>query len=132
MNSLALEEYVEFFRRESGIGVTVLRFSNVYGPGAEPRRGQGVIAAWVRALALGQRVQLIGSEEAERDFVYVADAADAVERVLGAEPGPSTWAAAGPFRSRPSSSTCGRGRGSTRSSTASRRAGSTFPPPTST
>ncbi len=87
VNSLALEEYVEFFRRESGIGVTVLRFSNVYGPGAEPRRGQGVIAAWVRALALGQRVQLIGSEEAERDFVYVADAADAVERVLGAEPG---------------------------------------------
>lgn len=87
VNSLAVEAFVDYFRRESGVAATTLRFSNIYGPGAEPRRGQGVIAAWCRALALGRPITLIGSDEARRDFLFVADAAEAVELALTAPAG---------------------------------------------
>lgn len=87
VNSLAVEAFVDFFRRERGIEATTLRFSNVYGPGAEPRRGQGVIAAWCRALALGRPITIIGSEAARRDFAFVGDAARAVELALDAPAG---------------------------------------------
>lgn len=84
VNYLAVEGFADFYRREIGMDVTTLRFSNVYGPGAEPRRGQGVIAAWTRALALGRPVVLIGPDTAQRDFVYASDAAAAIEASLGA------------------------------------------------
>jgi len=87
VNSLAVEAYAAYFARETPIEVSVLRFSNVYGPGAEPRRGQGVIAAWCRALALGRPLAIIGPESARRDFVYVTDAADAVERSIAGPAG---------------------------------------------
>lgn len=84
VNSVAAESFASYYRREHGMAVSVLRFSNVYGPGAEPRRGQGVISAWARALAIGQPVTLIGSEEARRDFVFSTDAAIAVRLALSA------------------------------------------------
>jgi len=81
-NYLAVEGFADFYRREHGIEVVVLRFSNVYGPGAISKGGQGVIAAWVSALALGHPVVVIGSDQARRDFVYSSDAAAAVEAAL--------------------------------------------------
>lgn len=87
VNYLAVEAFADFYRREVGMDVTVLRFSNVYGPGAEPRRGQGVISAWCRALALGQRIVLIGPKTARRDFVFATDAAEAIRAAIGAQPG---------------------------------------------
>lgn len=87
VNYLAVEAFAGFYRREVGMDVTVLRFSNVYGPGAEPRRGQGVISAWCRALALGQRIVLIGPDTARRDFVFVTDAAEAIRVALAAAAG---------------------------------------------
>lgn len=87
VNYLAVESFADFYRREIGMDVTILRFSNVYGPGAEPRRGQGVIAAWVRALALGQPIVMIGPETSQRDFVFATDAAAAVRASLEAPAG---------------------------------------------
>lgn len=87
VNSLAAEAFASFYGRERGLEVSVLRFSNVYGPGAEARRGQGVIAAWTRALALGRPVTLIGPDTARRDFVFSSDAAAAVRLALGAPGG---------------------------------------------
>lgn len=86
VNYVAVEGFADFYRREEGMDVTVLRFSNVFGPGAEPRRGQGVIAAWLRALALGRQPVLIGPDTVRRDFVYVTDAAEATLAALTAAP----------------------------------------------
>lgn len=61
---------------------TTVRISNAYGPGQTGRRGQGVLAAWLRAIAAGSPVAIHGDGEVERDFVYVADVADAVARVV--------------------------------------------------
>lgn len=87
VNYLAVEGFADFYRREIGMDVTTLRFSNVYGPGAEPRRGQGVIAAWTRALALNRPLVLIGPDSAQRDFVFASDAAAAIIAALDAPAG---------------------------------------------
>lgn len=84
VNYQAVEAFADLYRREFGVEVTVLRYSNVYGPGAEPRRGQGVITAWLRALALGRPLVLIGPDSVRRDFVYVSDAAEAAVASLSA------------------------------------------------
>lgn len=60
---------------------TVVRVSNAYGPGQLARRGQGVVAHWLSAIAEGRQIQLIGSDDLARDYVYIDDVADALARV---------------------------------------------------
>ena len=87
VTALSIESYADFYRRQHGLESVVLRYSNVYGPGARSRREQGVIAAWREALARGERPVLIGDGSERRDFVYAGDAATAALAALGAEPG---------------------------------------------
>ena len=56
---------------------TVLRLSNVYGPGQRLGTGQGVVGYWFRALLDGQPIQVFGDPETIRDYVYAADVAEA-------------------------------------------------------
>ena len=77
VNSVVTERYARFFARRYGFAVTTLRYSNVYGPGQTGRRGQGVVAAWSRALADGNPIAVFGDLGARRDFVFAEDAADA-------------------------------------------------------
>lgn len=61
---------------------TVLRISNVYGPGQKDRRGLGVIAHWLAAAAAGRPLRVYGDAETERDFIYVDDVVHAVAKML--------------------------------------------------
>jgi UDP-glucose 4-epimerase len=56
---------------------TVLRLSNVYGPGQRLGTGQGVVGYWIRALLVGEPIQVFGDPETIRDYVYVTDVAEA-------------------------------------------------------
>jgi UDP-glucose 4-epimerase len=56
---------------------TVLRLSNVYGPGQRLGTGQGVVGYWFRALLSGKPIQLFGDPDTIRDYVYVTDVAGA-------------------------------------------------------
>lgn len=56
---------------------TVLRLSNVYGPGQRIGTGQGVVGHWFHALAEGGPLRLFGDPETIRDYVYVDDVAAA-------------------------------------------------------
>lgn len=56
---------------------TVLRLSNVYGPGQRLGTGQGVVGYWFRALLDGEPIQVFGDPETIRDYVYVTDVAEA-------------------------------------------------------
>lgn len=78
VNAVVGEEYAMFFAREHGLEPTILRFSNVYGPGQYVRGGQGVIAAWCRAMAAGEPLTLIGGGGVRRDFIFARDAAEAM------------------------------------------------------
>lgn len=67
----------------------VLRISNVYGPGQPAAPGQGVIAHWLHALVRGEAIEVFGSFDVARDYVYVSDVCEAVAAAvarLGALP----------------------------------------------
>jgi UDP-glucose 4-epimerase len=85
VNALATEQYAALYGREHGISSTVLRFSNVYGPGQRPHGGFGVIAAWCQAAARGEPLLLIGDGSVRRDFVHARDAARAAVLAAGAD-----------------------------------------------
>jgi len=78
------EAEVEKRAVKSGIKTVVLRLTNVYGPG-----GRGVVNKYVSAISSGQPVILHGNGKQERDFVYVEDVINAVEKVIGYRPGES-------------------------------------------
>ena len=61
---------------------TAIRVANAYGPGQTGRRGQGVLAIWMRAALAGEPIVLHGTGDVARDYVYVEDVADAVVRVV--------------------------------------------------
>jgi UDP-glucose 4-epimerase len=84
VNALATEQYAALYAREHGISSTVLRFSNVYGPGQRPRGGFGVIAAWCQAAARDEPLKLMGDGSIQRDFVHARDAARAAVMATGA------------------------------------------------
>lgn len=62
-------------RAASWVTPVVLRLSNVYGAGQPAGAGFGVIAHWVRAVAAGEPVRMIG--QSRRDYLHIDDAAAA-------------------------------------------------------
>lgn len=77
INSVAIESYTSFFNRAYGLTATILRYSNVYGPGQGERGGFAVIAAWLRAALEGSPAKMMGGGKIRRDFVFAPDAARA-------------------------------------------------------
>jgi UDP-glucose 4-epimerase len=87
VNCAVSEEYTRFYAREHGLEPVILRFSNVYGPGGRVQGGQGVIQAWCENLARGEPAVMVGDGSVRRDFLYVADAAEAAISATYATPG---------------------------------------------
>ncbi len=86
-SKIAMEYYLQYYRKHYGIGVTVLRYSNVYGPRQNPYGEAGVVAIFCRAILEGRAptifaAQEVGDEGCVRDYVYVGDVAQANLRAL--------------------------------------------------
>jgi UDP-glucose 4-epimerase len=62
---------------------TILRLSNVYGPGQQPGKGQGVIAEWKKSLSEHNSINVFGSLNSFRDYLYISDACDAIVLSIG-------------------------------------------------
>lgn len=80
-----VEHYLYLYRANFGIGYTILRYPNVYGPRQDPHGEAGVVAIFTGQMLNGGRPRINGSGEQERDFVYVSDVAAA--NVLALEKG---------------------------------------------
>lgn len=66
----------------SRLDVAVARFSNVYGPGQEPGDRAAVVASFVECESRGIRPTICGDGLQTRDFLFVRDAARAIEALL--------------------------------------------------
>ena len=79
--------YLDVYRVLHGLTGTTLALANVYGPRQDPHGEAGVVAIFAGRLLSGQPCTVFGTGEQTRDFVYVADVADAllaaVERADG-------------------------------------------------
>lgn len=83
----AAERYLALFRELYGLQFTVLRYANVYGPRQLPEGEGAVVATFAGALARGEAVVVHGDGEQTRDFVAVADVAEANLAALSAGDG---------------------------------------------
>jgi UDP-glucose 4-epimerase len=75
---LAVEHYLACYAREHGLGSTVLRYANVYGPRQDPHGEAGVVAIFVARLLRGEPIQVnarrtAGDGGCVRDYVHVDD-----------------------------------------------------------
>ncbi|MCH7494227.1 NAD-dependent epimerase/dehydratase family protein [bacterium] len=79
----AFEVLLASWGRRHGVPVTALRYSNVYGPGQDPKGEAGVVAIFGRRLALGEQTEIHGDGGQERDFIHVDDVVAANLAALG-------------------------------------------------
>ena len=72
------ELYADVFARCYGVEVVGLRYFNVFGPRQDPEGAYAaVIPRWIRAMLLGEAVEINGDGETTRDFCFVANAVQA-------------------------------------------------------
>ena len=64
-------------RCDGKMETVTLRYGNVYGPGQDSSRGNGVVSIFRDSLRQGRRPRVIGDGGQERDYVFVEDVARA-------------------------------------------------------
>ena len=78
----AAGEYLALYQRFKAIDQTQLALANVYGPRQDPRGEAGVIAIFASRMLAGEPCTINGDGNQTRDFVFVADVADAFSRAI--------------------------------------------------
>lgn len=74
----AAESYCSTFYEVYGVPITVVRYSNVYGPNQSPRNPYcGVVGKFLKAARAGQPLLIHGDGEQTRDYTFVDDACEA-------------------------------------------------------
>ncbi|MCZ8164291.1 NAD-dependent epimerase/dehydratase family protein [Silanimonas sp.] len=86
---VAAEAFLHALWASHGIRVGILRATNVYGPGQKPKAGFALIPWAIAAQRDGTPFEVRGGGLSRRDFLYIDDFGDAVERLarLPAAPG---------------------------------------------
>ncbi len=74
---LAVEKYLDLYRRNHGLSFAAMRVANPYGPRQNPGRSQGVVAVFARKILAGEAIEIWGDGRQIRDYVYIADVARA-------------------------------------------------------
>jgi UDP-glucose 4-epimerase len=79
---VAIETFLRTFSTFPEINTTILRPSNVYGPGQPFRSGFGVIRTMLEHVRRGTEMEIWGDGTAIRDFLYIDDMVTALTRLI--------------------------------------------------
>ncbi|MDT8306180.1 MAG: SDR family oxidoreductase [Anaerolineae bacterium] len=72
-----VEHYLQLYHQLYGLGYTVLRYANVYGPRQDPHGEAGVVSIFTNQMLAGEPAIVHGDGLQERDFIYAGDCARA-------------------------------------------------------
>jgi UDP-glucose 4-epimerase len=78
----AAGDYLALYQRFNAIEHTQLALANVYGPRQDPKGEAGVIAIFAGKMLKGEGLTIFGDGNQTRDYVFVADVADAFSRAI--------------------------------------------------
>lgn len=78
IHKLALEKYLQLAQQLYGLEYCVLRPANLYGPRQRLDISQGAVAVFLDRALRGLPIEIWGDGSVVRDYVYVADAVDAM------------------------------------------------------
>ncbi|MEP6847430.1 MAG: NAD-dependent epimerase/dehydratase family protein [Acidobacteriota bacterium] len=81
-----IENYLKLFHHNYQLPFDILRLSNIYGVGHSSNKPQGIMGALARAFIERQRFAIWGDGSAEKDYLYIDDAVDALAKVAAAVP----------------------------------------------
>ena len=85
VSKLAVERYLEYYRKVHGLKYVAFRYGNVYGERQNPQGEAGVIAIFALKMMKGETPVIYGNGRQLRDYVYVSDVVKA--NLLGMEKG---------------------------------------------
>jgi UDP-glucose 4-epimerase len=92
LQKLTSERYGQLFAGALGLSFVSLRFFNVFGPRQSPSSPySGVISKFLAAMQKGLAVNMTGDGEQTRDFIYVKDAATALQTTVTNIPKEIPW-----------------------------------------
>lgn len=87
-SKFAGEAYCQAFTASYGLPTTVVRYSNVYGPGQRPSNPYcGVVSRFLDDSIRGQPMRVFGGGEQTRDYTYISDIVAATILAKDAFPG---------------------------------------------
>jgi UDP-glucose 4-epimerase len=82
----AAELYLDVMADQTGLEVSVLRPSNIYGPEQNPHGEAGVMAIFSQRMLRNESVTIFGDGSQTRDYVYVDDVVEAAIRASDGAP----------------------------------------------
>lgn len=82
---LAIEKCLSYYGYTSGLNYRILRISNPYGIGQNPDCKQGLIGVALAKALRGQNIEVWGSGNVVRDYIYVDDLMEAVFSIMNYE-----------------------------------------------
>lgn len=82
ITKLALEKYVAMYSQIAGVRYTIVRPANVYGVGNRLNVGQGVIGVLAHRALKGEQLEVWGTGESRRDYVYIDDLVSALTALI--------------------------------------------------
>lgn len=85
ITKLALEKYLLMYQHLHGIKTTILRVTNPYGQRQRVETAQGAIGVFLSRALKDQTVEIWGDGSVTRDYIYVADVADAFAAAIAYE-----------------------------------------------
>lgn len=77
LSKLLAEQCIQYYARLGNFNYVILRYPNVYGPRQDPNGEAGVVAIFAKQLRTNTRPIIFGDGTKTRDYVYVADIAQA-------------------------------------------------------
>ena len=78
ISKLSVEYFLAYYARIHGLKAVTVRFGNVYGPRQDPHGEAGVVAIFCGRILKGRALTIYGDGEQTRDYVHVADVAQAI------------------------------------------------------
>lgn len=86
ISKLAGEKYLFFYKQNSGLDYTTLRYANVYGPRQDPFGEAGVVAIFTQKMLRNEQAVINGNGMQTRDYVFVDDVVEANMMAIHARP----------------------------------------------
>jgi UDP-glucose 4-epimerase len=86
ISKLAGEKYLFYYKQNSGLDYTALRYANVYGPRQDPFGEAGVVAIFTQKMLRNEQAVINGNGMQTRDYVFVEDVVEANMMAIRSKP----------------------------------------------
>ena len=82
ISKASFENYLNYYSNKFNIPSTIIRPSNVFGPGQNPQGEAGVVSIFAKKMLENKPVTIFGSGNEYRDYIFIDDVVDFIEKII--------------------------------------------------